>query len=373
MEFTAQKTYPRFMPKDKTTFFPTLQKRVNGYFKENNITRFANRKMIVKTVVLILSFIIPVLIVNILVLKPWAIMLLYTLMGFAFAGIGMSVMHDANHGAYSKNSRVNTLLGYTLNLIGGIVSNWKVQHNVLHHTYTNVHGHDDDIADKLILRLCPHSEVKKVHRFQLLYAFFFYSLITLYWATVKDFQQFFRYQKEGTTRLSKAESAKALVKMALLKLFFFAYMVIIPIVVTGNSAGLIIGGFLLMHAIGGLLLGIVFQLAHSVEEADFPLPNDANIIENEWAMHQMRTTVNFAPDNKLLSWYVGGLNYQVEHHLFPNICHVHYPEISKIVEETAKEFGVPYLITPSLGKAFMSHLEMLRKFGYSYELDLARM
>jgi linoleoyl-CoA desaturase len=128
-----------------------------------------------------------------------------------------------------------------------------------------------------------------------------------------------------------------------------------------------------MQFIAGTVLSIVFQLAHSVVEAEFPLPNDENIIENEWAIHQMNTTVNFARNNKIISWYVGGLNFQVEHHLFPNICHVHYPEISKIVEETAKEFGVPYLDTPTLGKAVASHLQMLKRFGYTPELDLARM
>lgn len=373
MEANAQKTYPRFVPKDKTVFFPTLQKRVNGYFKENNISRFANRAMILKTIILLSSFIIPVLMINLMVLNAWAVISLYVLMGFSFAGIGMSVMHDANHGAYSKNVNVNKWLGYSLNLIGGMVFNWKIQHNVLHHTYTNVHGHDDDIADKLILRMSPHSEVKKVHRFQMFYAFFFYSIITLYWATAKDFVQFVKYRKEGSNRFTKKENLKYFLSTLFLKATFFTYMIVLPIVVAGNSAGLIIGGFLLMQAIGGLVLSIVFQLAHSVEEADFPVPNDANIIENEWAMHQLNTTVNFAQDNKLISWYVGGLNYQVEHHLFPNICHVHYPEISKIVEQTAKEFGVPYLTTPTLARAFRSHVETLRKFGYTYELDLARM
>jgi linoleoyl-CoA desaturase len=373
MEVNTQKIYPRFVPKEKTAFFPTLQKRVNGYFKENNISRFANRKMVVKTIVLLSSFIIPVLMLNFLYLQPWAVMLLYVLMGFAFAGIGMSVMHDANHGAYSKNVNVNKWLGYSLNMVGGMVCNWKIQHNMLHHTYTNVHGHDDDIADKLILRLSPHSDAKKVQRFQVFYAFFFYSIITLYWATAKDFVQFKKYRNEGGKRPSRAEVISGFIKMVLLKLLFFAYMIVIPIVITGYSAGLIIGGFLLMHAIGGLILAIVFQLAHSVEEAEFPVPNDVNIIENEWAMHQMATTVNFAQDNKLISWYVGGLNFQVEHHLFPNICHIHYPEISKIVEETAREFGVPYLTTPTLTQAFRSHLEMLKKLGYTYELDLARM
>lgn len=368
-----QKQFPRFVPKEKTLFFPTLQKRVNGYFKENDISKYANSEMVVKTVILMASFLIPVLLLNFMHLAPWLVLTLNVIMGFSLAGIGMSVMHDANHGAYSKNMTVNNWLGYSLNMVGGMVFNWKLQHNVLHHTYTNVHKMDDDIADKLILRFSPHAGAKKIHRFQFMYVFFFYGILTLYWFLAKDFVQYFKYRKEGTNRFSKNENRKYFISMIFLKLLFLTYMIILPITVMGYSAGLIIGGFLLMQFIAGTILSIVFQLAHSVLEAEFPLPNDANIIENEWAIHQMNTTVNFGRNNRILSWYVGGLNFQVEHHLFPNICHVHYPEVSKIVEETAKEFGVPYLNTPTLGNAISSHLAMLKKFGYTPELDLARM
>jgi linoleoyl-CoA desaturase len=369
---STTKNLPRFVPKEKSLFFSTLQRRVNQYFKDNNISKNANSTMVIKTIVLLASFIIPVLLVNLMFLKPWIIISLYAFMGFALAGIGMSIMHDANHGAYSKKQSVNNWLGYSLNLIGGMVFNWKLQHNVLHHTYTNVHKVDDDIADKLILRFSPHSEAKKIHRFQFIYVFFFYSILTLYWAIAKDFIQFFKYKKEGTNRFSKNENTKYFISMVFLKLLFFVYMIVLPIVLQGYSVSLIICGFLLMQALGGLVLGLVFQLAHSVEEAEFPLPNESNIIENEWAIHQMETTVNFARKNKLLSWYVGGLNFQVEHHLFPNICHVHYPQIAAIVEETAKEFNVPYLCAPTVKQALGSHLRMLKKFGYNFNLDLAK-
>lgn len=370
---STQKKLPRFVPKDKSLFFPTLQKRVNDYFKENNISKHANSAMVIKTIVLLSAFVFPLLMINLLPLKTWAVLTLFSIMGFALAGIGMSIMHDANHGAYSKKQKVNNWLGYSLNLIGGMVFNWKIQHNVLHHTYTNVHKVDDDIANKLILRFSPHSDAKKVHRFQFIYVFFFYAILTLYWAIAKDFIQYFKYQKEGTNRFTKKENTKYFISMVFLKLLFFAYTIVLPIILQGYSFGVIISGFLIMNAIGGLVLGIVFQLAHSVEEAEFPLPNSSNEIENEWAIHQMVTTVNFARENKLLSWYVGGLNYQVEHHLFPHVCHVHYPEISAIVEQTAKEFNVPYLCAPNIKNAVGSHLRMLKRFGYTFELDLARM
>jgi len=373
MKSGVQKVYPRFVPAEKSTFFPTLQKRVSEYFKENNISRNANKTMVVKTIILLSAFFLPLVLMIVFHLKPWAVLSLYAIMGFAKAGIGMSIMHDANHGAYSKNKTVNTWLGYTLNLMGGMVFNWKMQHNVLHHTYTNIHGMDDDIEEKLVLRFSPHSEPRKFHKFQFLYVFFFYSILTIYWVLAKDMIQYFKYRKNGVNRHTDKKNKSYFWGMIGIKIFYLVYLVVLPLVLQENSFGLIIGGFLLMHAIGGLVLGVVFQLAHSVLEAEFPLPNSANIVEDDWAMHQLRTTVNFARENKLLSWYVGGLNYQVEHHLFPNICHVHYPEISKIVEQTAAEFKAPYRCAPTLKHALSSHVRMLKKFGYTFELDLAAM
>jgi linoleoyl-CoA desaturase len=368
-----QKKYPRFVPIDKTIFFATLQKRVSDYFKENNLSRFANTEMIIKTAVMMMAYIGPIVLLITLSLTWYWVLMLYMLIGFAKAGIGMSVMHDANHGAYSKNKTVNRWLGYSLNLIGGMVFNWKLQHNVLHHTYTNIHNMDDDIEEKLVLRFSPHSKARRFHKFQFVYVFFFYAILTLYWSLVKDIVQYYKYRKNGVNRHSKSENRKYMLSMIILKLMYFGYLIFLPMYVQGYSFALILSGFLIMNAFSGLILGIVFQLAHSVEEASFPLPNDQNIVKNDWAMHQMNTTVNFSRKNKVLSWYVGGLNFQVEHHLFPNICHVHYPEISSIVEQTAKEFEVPYLCQEDLKNAIGSHLRMLKKFGYKFELDLATM
>jgi linoleoyl-CoA desaturase len=373
MTVVDQKIFPRFVPKDKSAFFSTLQKRVNEYFKDNNISRNANTTMVVKTVVMLSAFILPLLAIIFFPLNAWAVVSLYALMGFAMAGIGMSVMHDANHGAYSRNQTVNKWLGYTLNLAGGMVFNWKMQHNVLHHTYTNIHGMDDDIEEKLILRFSPHSETRRFHRLQFVYVFFFYAILTLYWVVAKDLVQYVKYRKNGVNRYSDKENRNYLISLFVLKAIYVVCIILLPIWMQEYSVGLIIGGFLVFHAIGGLVLGVVFQLAHSVVEADFPLPNNSNIIENEWAIHQMNTTVNFARENKFLSWYVGGLNYQVEHHLFPNICHVHYPEISEIVERTANEFNVPYLCAPTLKEAMSSHITMLKKFGHTFTLDVATM
>lgn len=353
----------KFVDKEKSAFFFTLRKRVDTYFKENNISRFCNRTMVLKTVILLSTYLLPFLFMLVLHLTAGITILLWCLMGLSLAGIGMSVMHDANHGAYSHSRRVNYWLGHTLNLLGGSVFNWKMQHNLLHHTFTNVVDYDDDIDDKLVMRFSPHTKVKWYHRFQFVYAFAFYGILTLYWALGKDFIQFFKYKKEGINKSDTMESRIILTKIILSKLVYFFTFLVLPVILLKKDAELFIGGFLLMHFTAGVILTVVFQLAHSVEGTSYPLPDRDGKIETCWAVHQLRTTVNFSSRNKWLSWYVGGLNFQVEHHLFPTICHVHYPNLAPIVKATAEEFGVPYLENETFLIALRSHLSTLKNLG----------
>ena len=349
--------------KDKAQFFSTLRKRVDGYFKENNISKHYNHEMVIKTIILITLYLGTF--VGILIFQPsFGIgLLLWAVMGFSKAGIGMSVMHDANHGAYSSSSRTNYWLGHTLNLVGGSVFNWKLQHNILHHTYTNIVHMDDDVESKGMLKFSPHTKVKWFHKLQFIYAFGFYGILTLYWALIKDFAQFFRYKKIGVNKNTKKQNRVIMTKIILSKLIYFFVIFALPVFILHIPAMNIICGFLLMHFIAGVVLTVIFQLAHSVEDASHPLPNLEGDIENNWAIHQMNTTVNFSRHSKLISWYLGGLNFQVEHHLFPTLCHVHYPKISHIVKETAEEYGVPYLENKTFFSALYSHILTLKRFG----------
>jgi len=361
----------RFIPKDRSLFFPTLKKRVESYFKEQNLSRNANAAMVLKTVILFSAYFGSLAAFIVFAPSFGLGMLLWAIMGLAMAGIGMSVMHDANHGAYSSNEKVNKYLSYTLNLIGGSVFNWRLQHNILHHTYTNIVHMDDDIADKLILRFSPHTETKKYHKLQYLYAFFFYAITTLYWVTAKDFMQFSRYTRNGVNNERKpGRNRLTLLRIAGAKLVYFSLFAGLPLAL-GLPWLHVLCGFLVMHLISGLVLTIIFQLAHTVEGTTHPLPCPQGKIENDWAIHQMNTTVNFARGNKVLSWYVGGLNFQVEHHLFPRICHVHYPKIAPIVKATAEEFGIPYLENPTFSIALSSHVATLRRLGTLPDLDEA--
>jgi linoleoyl-CoA desaturase len=353
----------KFVSKDKSLFFPTLRKRVDNYFSENNIPRTANKAMVIKSIVLLSCYVLPF--VALLAFQPaWpSSLLLWFLMGLGVAGIGMSVMHDANHGAFSNNKRVNDLMGHTLNLVGGSAFNWKLQHNILHHTYTNVVEMDEDIQDRLVLRFNPHSKVKFFHQLQWVYAFVFYGLLTLYWVVAKDFVQYGLFKKNGVNNNTVVENRNWLLKLIAMKMIYFFVVLVVPTLFFGIPLLQVLLGFVLMHFVAGIVLTVVFQLAHTVEGTSHPRPDEHGNIENDWAIHQMNTTVNFARDSKLLSWYVGGLNFQIEHHLFPRVCHVHYPAIAHIVKETAAEFNVPYMENKTFGQAVRSHIATLHRFG----------
>jgi linoleoyl-CoA desaturase len=352
----------KFAPRERSTFHATLRKRVDAYFAENALSRHANATLIIKTVVLIATYVLPF--VALLAVQPsfGVSMALWFLMGLGLAGIGMSVMHDANHGAYSSNAKVNWWLGHTLNLCGGSAHNWKLQHNILHHTYTNITHVDEDIEDRLVLKFSPHTTRKWYHRFQFLYATFFYGLLTLYWVVAKDLVQFALFDRNGVDTGSASEKRNVLLRIVLLKLIYFAVILALPISM-GIPWGQVLTGFLVMHFTSGIVLTVVFQLAHTVEGTSHPLPDAKGEIDNDWAIHQVETTVDFSPGNRVLSWYVGGLNYQIEHHLFPRVAHVHYPALAPIVERTAKEYGINYRVNPTLWSALRSHYRMLQKLG----------
>jgi linoleoyl-CoA desaturase len=355
----------RFIDKDKdrNLFFATLRSRVDQYFKANGVSRHHNKQMVFKTIILLSAYILPFICILFLHLSTAVNLALWSFMGIALAGIGMSIMHDANHGSYSASGKINYWLGHTLNLLGGSVFNWKLQHNILHHTYTNVIDMDDDIDDKLILRFSPHTEVKWYHKFQFIYAFLFYGILTAYWVFLKDFLQYNKYIKKGVNKESKEQNRIILFKMILAKILYVVAFLVIPLSILHMPAGSYVSGFFLMHFVAGLILTVTFQLAHTVENTTHPLPDESGTIENNWAIHQMNTTVNFSRNNKLISWYVGGLNFQIEHHLFPNVCHVHYPAIAPIVKQTAEEFNIPYMENESLLQAVNSHIRMLKNFG----------
>ncbi len=353
----------KFLNKDKTQFYSTLKERVDNYFIENKISQHANVTMVFKTIVMLSLYFVPYILImtqGYSLMGMWGCSLI---MGLGLAGIGMSVMHDANHDAYSRSPFVNKLLSLSLTFVGGDNKNWKTQHNVLHHTYTNIYKHDRDIDDKVIMRFSPEGKYKKIQKFQIIYVFLFYSIMSLYWTTAKDFIQYIQFIKEGHNKESRFDQFKTLLTILVWKAVYWGYIIALPIILLHLSFGQVMLGFVSMHLVAGLILSVVFQLAHVVEDTTFPVPDKNGNIENEWAIHQLNTTADFARDNWFITYYVGGLNFQAIHHLFPRICHVHYPKIAPIIEKTAKEFGVNYIYNESFMSALASHLRVISKLG----------
>ncbi len=353
----------RFARETQGDFIFTLRQRVNEYFTNNKTTIHGDAQLVIKTIALLGIYLLPYfLMVFGVITNPWLIFVSWVVMGVGMAGLGLSVMHDAIHGSYSKNPRVNKFIGNIIYLIGGNAANWKIQHNRLHHSFTNVDGMDDDINVGFLMRFSPNQKKYKLHKYQHLYAWFLYGFLTLSWITSKDFLQHFKYKKQGLTR-GMGGDKKLLTELIIWKVVYYAFILVLPLVFIQAPIWVTIVSFLAMHFVAGLILSSVFQLAHVMPTSEYPIPDEKGSLENTWAIHQMLTTANFSEKSNILSWYVGGLNYQIEHHLFPNICHVHYKKLSKIVRETAKEYQLEYYSQKNFVIALWNHAKMLKQLG----------
>lgn len=350
-----------FHNKSHNDFVKSLNKKISFFFKENNISKYANFKMVFKGVIMFLIYLIPyALIISNLITGFW-LLLLAAIMGIGMAGIGMSVMHDANHNAYSSKQKINNWIGYCIYMIGGDVYSWKMQHNILHHTFTNIDGLDGDLKQDPWLRLSLSQNWRWIHKFQHLYAFPLYSLGTIFWV-VFDVTKFFRFSKKNFKTTTSFNKRKEFSKLLFFKIVYLFFVFILPILLTDIMIWQIIIGWAIMNLIAGFILTTTFQLAHLVEGVSFPVPKKGSIT-NAWKVHQLLTTANFATKSRIVTWFIGGLNFQIEHHLFPTICHIHYKKISKIVKETALEFGLQYNHKKSMFSAIQSHYKMLKTFG----------
>jgi linoleoyl-CoA desaturase len=342
------------------TFFQSVKSSVDSYFKTQKLKRTGNWKLYLKAWILI-----PAAIGIYLFLLSghytwWMGILASVFLGLTLVCIAFNVMHDACHNSFSEKKWVNNMMGLTMNALGSNAFIWKVKHNIIHHTYTNIDQIDDDIANGPLLRQCSTQKWMPIHRFQFVYMFLLYGVSTLSWALGTDFARYFR-KRIHNTPIKRIEIRQHVIFWAskLLYVFFYA---LLPIDVLGWQPWLI--GFLIIHITMGLTLSVVFQLAHIVEKTKFDVADGTHkVIGSEWAIHEVRTTADFAPGDKIISWLVGGLNFQIEHHLFPQVSHIHYAALSKIVRQQCELFGLPYNYYPTVGQALFSHVRLMRRLG----------
>ncbi|MDE1191413.1 MAG: acyl-CoA desaturase [Arachidicoccus sp.] len=351
---------PKFA-KSVIPFHIELKNRINQYFELSGKTATGGFRIFSKALLLTLALVYCY--VQVVFFTPASTLLCILLcmaMGVIISGIGFNVMHDGSHGSFSKYTFLNKIAAHSTEIVGASQFMWNMKHNVIHHAYTNIDGVDDDIDAKPFLRMAPSQKKYKMHRFQHLYFWIFYAILHLYWTLVNDFVKYFT-GKVGEIPLKKMKLKDHFV-FWVFKAVYFSVFMIIPIVRLGFIDWLV--GYLLLSATAGLILSVVFQLAHTVEHTHFPMPDEATgKMEDEWAIHQLKTTANFATRNKLISWYVGGLNFQVEHHLFPKISHIHYPAINKIVKQACHEYNVTYIEYKRMYQAFWSHIHFLKEMG----------
>jgi linoleoyl-CoA desaturase len=350
---------PKF-PSVKQSFHVELKKRINDYFETSGKSVTGNKQLFIKAGVLFTAFL--GLYIHLVFFTPstiWAV-LECVILGLVVAGIVFNIMHDGAHGSFSKYKWVNNVAAFSLNLLGGSSFMWNVKHNVIHHAYTNIDGVDDDIDIQPWMRMSSTQPKLKMHKYQHFYFWFLYSMLYILWVFVLDYQKYFK-RKIGGMPLKKMTAWDHIVFWGFKAIYLFLFF-LVPFYTVGFVPTII--GFLIFSVIAGFILSIVFQLAHTVEHTHFPVPHDeSGKLDDEWAIHQLKTTANFAPKNKLISWLVGGLNYQIEHHLFPKISHVHYPAIRKIIKQACSEFNVPYTEYKKMSHAVISHVLFLKQMG----------
>ena len=346
--------------KSSSDFQKEVRKRVRAYLKEEGKSGLADYRYYLKAILNLAMYLVPF----VLFLTGYTSFLMTTVLwaitGLGMAGVGMNVMHDAIHNTVTRSEWVNRKIGAVIYVLAGNSYTWRVQHNVKHHTHTNLEGHDDDIETGSMFRFHPEQELKPKHKYQHLYAPFAYSLMTWKWLLEKDFKQVIQYNKSDLFKAKDQSLGMVWTKLIVGKGFHFATFYVLPLAL-GIPWYMVLWGNMVMHVVAGLILSFTFQLAHVVDKAEFPSEEEAK--DHSLLEHQMKTTANFSTKNKLVTWYTGGLNFQVEHHLFPTINHIHYPKIARIVRKTAEEFRLPYNEYRTTIAALKGHFAHLKHMG----------
>ncbi len=343
----------------RENFYSELKNSVEKYFQEKQIKKTGNRQMFLKTIIIFIWLLSSYTALVFFSHSILVSLVLIFLLSQAFVLVGFNIQHDANHGSYSQNKKINTLLGFTLDLIGGSSWVWRTKHNILHHTYTNISELDSDINTNGLMRLSPAQPWRVWHRWQHLYALPLYSLMSLSWIFYGDMRRFF-LNKINDYQLPKPRLYDVIIFFTS-KFSYFGYMLVLPSFF--HPLWQVLIAFIAIHLILGLTLALVFQLAHIVEGNEFPIIAKNKQLPTEWAIHEIKTTANFANQNKIATWYLGGLNFQIEHHLFSRICHIHYPQLQQFVQATCKKFNLQYLSYRSFIHALLAHFRLLKQLS----------
>jgi len=350
MPETTQATDPSF-PK-------VLRRRLDRYFADQNLSPKANSAMWIKIGVGLAVLAGSWAAIYAIHPSTRSFLALYLLGGLAQTFLLLNIAHDSNHNAISSTATVNKALNYAFDLCGINSYMWRILHHRGHHSCVNVHGEDDALTGRGLLRFTPHEPLRPLQRFQHIYALFLYAVFSLDYVFVRDFECFFKPEHDYLTRTK--HPAREYVILFASKAFYLTYMLVLPVILLHMPILVVAGAFLMVHLIVGLSVALVFQTTHTVDSTYFP--EGRNEFENG-VYHIFATTADYATTSPMVGWLTGGLNHHVVHHLCPFVCHTHYAPLTRIVEQTAAEFNVPYRQHPTMTRAIWHHLILLKQLG----------
>jgi len=344
-----------------TEFYHVLNRRIRQMLADKKKTRYANGLMIFKTILyftLVIVFYAGIYFTGSLTL----FYAFYLLAGISVLLLAFNVSHDAAHDVITRNKKLNNLLfALSFNLQGNNAYTWKRFHIESHHLYTNVHGSDIDVLMNPVFRMTRHQPLKWYHRYQYLYGPFLYLLYSLNWTLIRETLMIFGV---SSRTIHFKLPATEIVKLVFLKLFYLGYMIVAPALILPFGWFPVLLAFMLNHFIVSIIFTAVLGVSHLSDIVEHPDPDPSNKLTESWAMLQMKTSVDYNVDSKFLNWVLGGFNAHTLHHLFPNICHVHYLDMVKILRDTSEEFGITYNET-SYWNALRSHFRFLKKMGHA--------
>jgi linoleoyl-CoA desaturase len=357
----AAELRPKFPP-DQTGFHSELRNRVDAYFETSGRKERDCWQMYLKVATVFAWYVVSYVLLVFVATSWWQAIPLAFSLAFAMAAIGFNIQHDGGHSAISRYRWVNKIAAMSLDLIGASSYLWHWKHVIFHHTYVNITGVDADIEIGKLVRFSPHQKRSHWHRWQHVYLWPLYGIMASRWHLMGDFQDIYN-GKIGPHSIPRPKGLDLAI-FIVGKLTSVCLLLAMPMFF--HDWWVVVLYYILVTGVIGMTLSIVFQLAHCVEEAEFPLADTAtHRLEDTWAMHQVKTTVDFSRDSKVISWLLGGLNFQIEHHLFPRVCHTNYPALSRIVEKTCQEYGVKYSVHPTFGAGLRSHYQWLHRMGHT--------
>lgn len=339
-------------------FFGVLRTGADRYFRMNRLSKRDTFGLYIKAAVVLTWFVLSYALLVWVATGWWQAVALGVSLGLSASAVGFNIQHDGGHRSFSRRKWINRMAASTLDLLGGSSYLWHFKHNLRHHTYPNIDGLDDDIDVGILARFAPHQTRRRAHRYQHIYVWLLYPLLALKWQFFDDFHCIwtgligeYRFPRPGYGEI---------LTFVLGKIVMLSTFLIFPL--SRHPVAAVVPIFLVYSFTHGFTLAVTFQLGHCVEGVLFP-ERAKNASRSDWAYHQVRATSNFTPGNRVLSWFIGGLNFQIEHHLFPRIAHIHYPALAPIVREVCREFGVHYEVKPSLMDALRAHHRWLRRMG----------